>query len=311
MLGARMQQTNPPGNSSAPGVAPEDLHPSAGLGVVVVHHRTPRELLDDALRRLALAAPASRVVLVDTGADPDLAPGAGWPRRLEVLPSANHSYSRAVNQGAARLDSPLLAIMNADVLVEQDTFERLGAALTSDPLAGVAGPLALTTQGRPQDLGLPYRLVYARATRAGEGGAPAPWLSGCLQLIDAQLFDGLGGYDESLRFCNEDLDFCLRVRRSGRRCLLVPAPVVHVGGVSTPDDPTFHVEGRRGGYVITQRYRSPPFALLHRGFLRAEAALGNRFAADDAARARHTAMARWLSAGAWDRSPFGATLDDR
>ncbi len=307
-----------PGLSSGTGSAGAA---AAGLDVVVVHHRTPAALLDDALSRLAVAAPEAEVVLVDTANDEELRPSDRWPRRLEVLASANHSYSHAVNVGAARLASRQedarrprlrhLVIMNADVLVERDTFARLRAALDSDPRAGVVGPLALTREGRPQDLGLPYRLVYALAARAGARGVEAPWLSGCLQLVDRELFERLGGYDESLRFTNEDLDFCLRVRRAGRRCRLVAAPVVHVGGASTPDDPSFHVEGRRGGYVITRRYRSKLFAFLHRGFLRAEALLGSRFAGDEGGRARHAAMARWLARGEWERSPFGATLDDR
>lgn len=301
---AGASQSASPGSVEAP-------RTGGALGIVVVHHRTPAALLDRVMARLATAAPQARVVLVDTGGDDAVSPRADWPGELEVISGENHSYSRALNMGARRLTGRRLVLMNADVLVEHDTFSRLLAAFEADRDTGVVGPLALTTQGRPQDLGLPYRLVYARAATAGVAGAPAPWLSGCLQLVDRELFDSLGGYDESLRFFNEDLDFCLRVRRAGRRCRLVATPVVHVGGVSTPADPAFHVEGRRGGYLLTKRYRSPLYALLHRGFLRGEALLGGWLARDDAERRRHAAMARLLASGEWETSPFGVTLDDR
>ncbi|HZJ10684.1 MAG TPA: glycosyltransferase [Trueperaceae bacterium] len=281
------------------------------LGIVVVAHRTPRDLLDRAMARVAAAAPEARVVVVDTGGGPTVERAASWPATLEAVATANHSYSRAVNVGLERLTTPYLVVMNADVLVERDTFDRLLTAHRGDSRAGVVGPLALTPEGRPQDLGLPYRLNYAAARRSGESGASVSWLSGCLQLFDRDLYQTIGGYDESLRFFNEDLEFCLRARRAGRRCLLVVAPVVHVGGVSTPAHPAFHVEGRRGGYVITQRYHSALHAFLHRGFLRAEALLGGWLARDDKARAAHSAMARLLASGEWQHSPFGATLDDR
>src|SRR5690606_2403921 len=109
----------------------------------------------------------------------------------------NHSYSRAVNLGLKRLTEPFLVVMNADVLVEPDTFERLLAALEEDSGAGLAGPLALTPRGHPQDLGLPYRLAYARALRAGGSGTRVAWLSGCLQLIQRRVYENIGGYDET------------------------------------------------------------------------------------------------------------------
>src|SRR5690606_40021291 len=132
-------------------------------------------------------------------------------------------------------------------LVELDSLARLLAALEEDSGAGLAGPLALPPRGHPQDLGLPYRLAYARALRAGGSGTRVAWLSGCLQLIERRVYENIGGYDETFRFFNEDLEYCSRARRAGFYCRLVAAPVVHVGGLSTPAHPAFHVEGRRGG----------------------------------------------------------------
>lgn len=283
----------------------------AELGIVVVHHRTPQDLLADALARLRAAAPSARVVLVDTAGGPAADTVSVGPSNWETVQVPNHSYSHAVNSGLERLSEPYLVVMNADVLVEHDTFDRLLSAMRADPQAGIVGPLALTPDGRPQDLGLPYRLAYAAAARSGAAGARVSWLSGCLQLIDRGLYEAIGGYDDSLRFFNEDLEYCLRARRAGRICRLVAAPVVHVGGASTPAHPAFHVEGRRGGYLLTQRYRSPAFAFLHRGFLRMEALLGAWSARDEPTRDSHRAMKRLLASGDWQRSPFGATLDDR
>lgn len=280
------------------------------LAIAVIDHHTPVDLLRTVLARVANAAPRARLLLVDTGgggppAEDALPPGT---QRLSV---ANRSYSYAVNRGLERLDRPYLALMNADVLVERDTFARLTAVLRTARRTGVVGPLALNAAGRPQDLGLPYRLNYARAARAGHGGVKVPWLSGCLQIVDRRLWLATGGYDESLRFTNEDLEFCLRAGRLGWECRLLAAPVVHLGGTSTPSHPAFHVEGRRGGYVVTSRYRTPLEAFVLRGFLRTEALLGSRLARESSSREAHRAMQHLLRRGDWQHSPFGPTLDDR
>lgn len=284
------------------------------LGIVVVHHRTPGPLFD-ALWRVGAAAPDAAVVLVDTAPDPEvLAAAATIVPGLVIVPTANHSYSHAVNRGweeLAKTAPRYLAQMNADVMVEPDTFVRLMAALEADPRAGIAGPLALTTAGRPQDLGPLYALEYRRLRRSRRGSVKVRWLSGCLQVVKAAVVDAVGGFDTEYRFANEDMEFCLRTAEAGSSSLLVAAEVVHLGGTSTPKHPAFHVEGRRGGYLLSTKYLPPAVSFLHRGFLRTEAALGSALARDPVVKVGHQRMARLIRDGAWHRSPFGATLDDR
>ena len=289
----------------------------AALGVAVVHHAGAGHVLDEAMRRLARAAPGAEVVLVVTGPDaPE--PRPGWPDGTRVLRVENHSYARAVNRGLAALGPrPYLAFMNDDALVSERTFDDLVAALASRPGAGAAGPLAYDGAGRLQKMGLPYRRVQERALRAGRraGGGPAavraPWLAGFLVVMTRQAFAATGGYDEGFRFTNEDLDHGLRAARLGYENLLVATPVTHLGGTSTPAHPAFHVEGRRGGYLVTARHLPRAAALAHRAYLVVEGTLGSVLGGSAAARAAHRAVARMAVRGAWETSPFGPTLDDR
>lgn len=285
------------------------------LGIVVVHHKTPA-VLYRALERVATAEPGATLVLVDTAPDPAvLARATAAAPGLVVVPTANTGYAAAVNRGiAALLAGPTqpsyVALMNADVLVGQSTFADLTAAL--DGGAGsIAGPLARTPAGALQDLGPLYALAYRRSRRAGGAPVRVRWLSGCLQVMTLDVVRDLGGYDEAFRFCNEDMEFCLRAAAAGHLSLLVASDVVHLGGTSTPSHPAFHVEGRRGGYLLGERYLPPAVSFLHRGFLRAEALLGGWLARDEVARDAHRRMARLIHDGAWHTSPFGATLDDR
>lgn len=296
----------------------------AELGIAVIHYRTPEVALD-CLARLRRAAPAARVVVVDTA--PDTAFEArlrrGFPE-VGFVAAANHSYSHAVNVGLARLERPLLVQMNADVLVEPGTLRALVAALEADPACGAVGPLARTPTGAPQPLGAPYQRHYRALARAARRAAaapppagappasvPVPWLSGCLQLIRREAWEASGGYDESFRFFNEDMDFCFRLRALGYACRLVDAPALHLGGASTPGHPAFHVEGRRGGFELSRRYRSAPYRAAHLAFLWGEALLGRLTSRAPERRAAHRAMLALLRRRAWHASPFGATLDDR
>lgn len=300
---------------------------TATVGIAVVHYRTPEVALD-CLARLEAAVPGAQVVVVDTAPEP-----AFQERLAAAQPAArfiaapNHSYSRSVNLGVAALTTHYIALMNADVLVNPDTFDRLLAALAMHDGLAVAAPLALAPGGAPQRMGLPYALHYWRLRRAAARTAAAtggqdseaqvsaavevPWLAAYLQCMPRAVWERLGGYDESFRFFNEDMDFCFRVREHGYRCLLVDAPVVHLGGSSTPAHPAFHVEGRRGGMLLTLRHRGAAYRAAHAAYLWLEAWLGSRLARSASGRQAHRAMLRLLRSGRWHDSPFGATLDDR
>ncbi|MFA7461097.1 MAG: glycosyltransferase family 2 protein [Trueperaceae bacterium] len=296
---------------------------AASLGIAVIHYRTPN-LAFDCLARLAQAAPGAEVVVVDTAPERDFADQlAARHPDVRFVATANHSYAHSVNAGLAALSAQHLAFMNADVLVEPDTFTALRAALDESTGEAVVAPLALTAAGSPQPMGPGYQLHYRRLRRlrersaASDSAVPAPpsievpWLAGYLQLVHRALWDRVGGYDESFRFFNEDIDFCLRARALGYTCRLVDTPVVHLGGSSTPAHPAFHAEGRRGGMVITQRHHGAAYQGLHLAYLWAEALIGRRLARTTDRRRAHALVLEMLRSGDWSRSPFGATLDER
>lgn len=285
------------------------------LEVVVVHHRTPT-LLARTLEALADHRPDAPVVVVDTALDRSL------PRQLEgVHPAlrwraaANHSYAHAVNVGVRATAAPLLAVMNADVVVGPDTFAALEAAF-EEPRVALAGPLARTPAGRLQDQGVPYRAHVARLrwrSRGAGGGARAavdvPWLSGCLLVVRRAAVADVGGMDGALRFFNEDVEWAQRLRAAGWRCRLVATEVLHVGGAATPPDGRFLIEGLRGGYALTRRTAPRWARSAHRWGVAGYAAVAAFATADPTRRATWRDVARRFARHDLDASPFGSTLD--
>jgi len=274
------------------------------LSLLVIHHRTP-QLLEACLERLARFAVGARVIVVDSGPAEEL--GALRALGAPILHVPNHSLAGVVNEGLKHARTPLVAHLNADVMVGADTFPKLVRAL-EPPHVGMVGPLARTPTGRLQDQGLPYRLHYARLERSREGSVPVPWLSGCMQLLKREVVSEVGGMNASLRVYNEDLEWCWRLRRAGWACHLAQAEVLHVGGASTPKDPRFLVEGYRGGFVLSRRYKSAAYRALHRTFVLAQSAAGRRLARSEVEREAFRQIYEMFRRGTFDESPFGETL---
>lgn len=284
-----------------------------------MHHRTPT-LLARTLEQLAAHRPDAPVLVVDTALDPSL------PRQLDGAhpalrwhAAANHSYAHAVNVGLKHTRAPLVAVMNADVEIEERTLHDLTAPF-DDPSVALTGPLARTPSGHLQDQGLPYRWHVARlrwasrraarsADAAPKAAVAVPWLSGCLVVVRRSAVARVGGMDGGLRFFNEDLEWAQRFREGGDRCLLVATEVLHVGGAATPPDGRFLVEGLRGGYALTRRRGPRWLRAAHRWGVAGYAALAELAARDAGRRATWTDVRRRFVRNDLDASPFGTTLD--
>ena len=280
------------------------------LSIAVIHHKTP-DLLSRCLNRLQQFAPGASVAVVDT------APSAEVGERIArsfpdiaYLGTSNHSLAHAANVGLEWGTTPYLAHMNADVLVGPTTFANLLAA-ASQPGVGIVGPINLTAEQRPHNLGLPYRRHYRGVRRTGRASVPVPWLAGSLHVVTRTALDSVGGLDTSFRFYNEDIDWCERMNRAGFGCLLVATDVTHLGGRSTPPSASFMIEGLRGGMVVSQRYRPVWYRVAHRWLVGLAALYALPFSADPERRRALRSVARMFAIGRFEESPFGATLNSR
>ena len=279
---------------------------SSALSIVVTHYRTP-QLLHDCLTRLEVYAPDATVTVVDNSSGDNFLEVTRAFSRVKVIEAPNHSMADAVNRGLKAAKTPFILQMNADLMLGASTLPSLLEAL-QHPSVGMVGPRCRTPAGKWQDQGLFYRSYYALLDFTDRASVTVPWLSGCCQMVKREVVERLGGMDSSLRFYNEDIEWCWRVRRGGYRCELIKESVLHVGGASTPPDPRFIVEGLRGGYVLSQRFKSPLYRTLHRYAVQGYIALRARFTSQDAERQAYRDTATMFAARHFDESPFGETL---
>lgn len=204
----------------------------------------------DALQRTLPAG--VEVIVVDNASSDDTARLLERaPLPLRVLSNEqNEGFARACNQGALAAAGDVLVFLNNDTEPEPGWLEPLRTAL-EDATVGAVGArllypatrriqhagLALNPDGVPDHL---WRCAEAEDPRATDPQDVAMVTGACLA-IRRDLFERLGGFDETYRNGVEDVDLCLAVAAAGLRVRYEPRSVVlhHEGATAGRFD---HVE---------------------------------------------------------------------
>jgi GT2 family glycosyltransferase len=197
------------------------------------------------------------LVVVDNGSsDESLALlRRDWEFPLRVIANeGNESFSHGCNQGIAWANGDYVLLLNNDVdPVTPGWLGHLVTGLEEDSSRGAAGALLVYPE-RPgfvsrdpntgPDLTVQHRGIAFRWRRNAAPEATVPWAynlgvgedptrsdlvateevpaatAACL-LIKTSLLQELGGFDEGFTYGMEDVDLCVRIRRSGHNIVLV------------------------------------------------------------------------------------------
>ncbi len=231
------------------------------LSIVIVSYNA-RGDLDRCLQSLAAVPPVTphELVVVDN-ASPDgsaAAVRAGWPAVRLVALERNLGFAAACNVGIRSSSGELVLLLNSDTIVPAGAIDRLVARLRAEPAAAAAGPRLIDADGLPElsfgRMIAPHtelrqkvltRLLERRVTpvvryvwRMVSRETYADWVSGACLLVRRADADAVGLLDERFFLYTEDVDFCARLRASGRRILFTPAAeVVHLRGRSRASAP--------------------------------------------------------------------------
>ena len=287
------------------------------VSVVVVTYEG-RELLRRCLSALAGDEPheATRELIVVDQASTDGT--AEWLRvehpeaRLVPL-ELNVGFGAGNNRGAAVAEGRWLLLLNSDCFVDPGAIDELVRFGDATPQIGIVAPRLRFTDGRLQRscrrFPSPYRIateyLYLRKLAPGSAvlngfycgdfahDAPrrVDWLTGACLLVRRELYERLGGFDESFFMYSEEVDLCRRALDLGFETWFDPAAgATHVWGGTTKRDP---------GPALRENVRSQLRYLdRHEGRSSAEAARGVMLAglALRAPRSRsHRAAVGWLA----------------
>lgn len=162
-----------------------------------------------------------------------------------------------------RAASPLVFLMDNDIVLRPGTLERLAEVLLHDPKTVCCTP-RLVYRSDPETLyhdggGLHYLCVSTAAPRgepveAHPPGEPRPTLGGGIMMVDRERALELGGFDEDMMLgWGDDGEFHFRCRIAGDRVLQVSDAVCE------------HFERRSGDHRITGQLRNR-YRLLLTGY---------------------------------------------
>jgi GT2 family glycosyltransferase len=181
------------------------------------------------------------VVLWDNGSTDDTASAvqAAFPLVLVHHSPGNLGVAGGRNAGAAlaieRVDPDFLCFLDNDLVLASGFVDALVAVLLERPDAGQV-QAKLRYLDRPDILqdggGCEITFWLGRTRPIGDGEVDRGQrdrmvecvAGGGAMIVRASLFQELGGFDEAFNpFGPEDIDFSLRLRRSGHLALFVPA----------------------------------------------------------------------------------------
>ena len=243
------------------------------LSIVIVNHNAG-EHLPACLRSLFENPPgASWEVIVIDNASSDGSPDIvrrEFPAARLIAHPANPGFAAACNLGARSSSSRYVLFLNPDTLVPPRTLD---AAVTFMEAHGEAGVMGCRTIGRggrlqPTAFGFPspVRIFglfsglnrHFKVTRLKDHSKirQPDYVQGSFLLVRRGVFESVNGFDESFFMYAEDVDLCLRVRRSGRLVYYVPdMTITHFGGGSVADSLTSLERYIRSLSLLYLRYR--------------------------------------------------------
>ena len=148
----------------------------------------------------------------------------------------NRGFVKAVNQAINVANGEQILLLNNDASLEKDAITIASATLNSADDIGAVGGKILLLDGSLQEAG---SLIWRDGSCLGYGRGDDPnkpeymfrrdvdYCSGAFLLFSKQDFDALAGFDEDFAPAYyEESDFCVRLRKAGKRIVYEPRAVI-------------------------------------------------------------------------------------
>ena len=192
--------------------------------IIPVYNQLPL-LLKCVQSLLSTVMPAQVEILLVDDCSPELnlTELAAWPFSMCKVTrhATNKGFAATCNTGAKGAASPLLFFLNSDTQAHPNWYEPMVRAF-EDGTVGIAGPKLLFPDGNLQSCGGlfdggrgPYHRYLGMAGDYKLANKPerVSWITGAAQMVRADLFAKIGGYDEGYkRGYFEDVDLCMKAQ---------------------------------------------------------------------------------------------------
>ncbi|EKE20669.1 MAG: hypothetical protein ACD_7C00507G0006 [uncultured bacterium] len=165
----------------------------------------------------------------------------------------NVGFKKLVNMGSTNSSGEYLLVLNGDILVKENSVEKMLEYVKSDKTFGMIAPRLLNFNGTPQDSCFRfYKLITIVYRRTILGKLPfakkhldwflmrdydrkepreVDWVMGSAMMIPRKAFKKVGPMDERFFMYMEDVDWCRRFWENGFKVIYFPlAEMLHYHG---------------------------------------------------------------------------------
>ncbi|MER3433406.1 MAG: glycosyltransferase family 2 protein [Leptolyngbya sp. ERB_1_1] len=210
-----------------------------------------------------------------------------FPEVKLLRQSENRGFGAGNNIGARIASGEYLFLLNTDTILTCDLLPHLIEVMEQDPTIGIVGPkllnldgsLQLSTArsislwGEYQDLKqkLDYRkpTERSRICKQFETIQEVDIVIGAALFVRKDLFEDLGGFDETFFMYFEESDLCQRAQEEGWKIVYTPSVnLIHLGGHSVNQTADrLRLEYRRSQIYYYQKHRPRYEQLILRCYL--------------------------------------------
>lgn len=176
-----------------------------------------------------------------------------FPQVVLIENKENAGFIKASNQGLRIAQGRYRMLLNDDTITKDSAFDKMVAFMDKTPEAGACGAKLLNVDGTIQRQGG----IFGKKFYESKAPVTVDFVIGACLMVRKEVIDKVGLMDENLFFYNDDLDWCMSIRKAGWKIYFYPdAEVVHYGGYSSKR--TFNrrlfVEGFRGGLYFCKKH---------------------------------------------------------
>ncbi len=225
--------------------------------IMVVYNGVHADCLPSLRRAIDQAPCSTRVVVLDS-ASPDFDTEGfvqtHMPEAVTIACDRNVGFGRGCNRAAREVPARAYFFLNPDTaLPDTEVIGALWTFLQRYPQAGIAAPRVCYMDGRLQETcrrfpewymplmqrtrladterGARYRAEFLMQDVDRDHARPVDWVQGSAFMMDGDLFQSIGGFDERYFMYYEDVDLCRMCWERGRAVYYLPHTAVsHVYG---------------------------------------------------------------------------------
>ena len=220
------------------------------VSIIIVHFNTPdilKQCIDSIYKYCSDTSVETIIVDNHSQLRPITINQSDYINCKIIYNKSNLGFSCANNIGAQIANGKYLFFVNSDTLFESNLLQSCKAEIELDIDTGIVGPRLLNEDRSIQY----YGSAISHFKYRGYSKRSVPFLSGAAMFIRKKDFENLKGFDEHFFFYNEDVDLCIRMKRTGKKLIYLPeTTLVHLGGKSTKKNIFLQLQSIKGALYL-------------------------------------------------------------